>query len=153
MKRQCVASPLVEREESPPSDECDIVPPMGISGQLDPVSGFKPSRGRQSDLLLCMAAAGKQPSGKAPPSLLPEFVFSLRDHVGFARALRPRRTLVKAAVPQFGWNLAAKAANQPNEVRAMRHEPWRNCAHMLRALSRQKQFGVSVLMTHTHPGT
>lgn len=64
-KRRCGASPLVVRDESPAplNDDCDIASPAGISGQLNPVSGFKPSRGRQSDLLVCVwpPRAGNRP--------------------------------------------------------------------------------------------
>ena len=67
-----------------------------------------------------MAAAGKQPAGKALPSLLPQVIGSMRDQVGFAQALSPQRTHLKAATPQFAWNIAAEMARDPAGVRARR---------------------------------
>ena len=111
--------PLRSRAEGPPKvdrdDVCDIAPEPDC-GFAQRLAAFKPSRNRRADLLLRMAAAGKHPSGKDLPSMLPDRIGSARDHVGFARALRPHRTLVRAAVPQFGWDLAARAAKTPSEV-------------------------------------
>ena len=65
-----------------------------------------PSRKRELSGLLYMAATGTQPSGKALPSLFPERIISMNDHVNFAVTLNPHNTLLRKAVPSYAWGIA-----------------------------------------------
>ena len=120
-------SPLVVEDEDKSLDReiCDA-PDNDIAGScVDTPPGadiFVPSKGRNLDSLLFMAATGVQPKGEALPSLLPSRILTKADHVGFACRLNPARRLLRQAIPTFAWNATARAVANPSSVLAQWEE-------------------------------
>ena len=70
------------------------------------VNDSAPSRNREMQGMLNMAATGVQPAGKALPPLLPDRILSIVDYVSFAVNLNPRNFLMREAIPHFAWCIA-----------------------------------------------
>ena len=72
-----------------------------------------PSKGRDPESILFMAATGTQPAGKALPSLFPSPIVTMGDHVAFATTLDPHSILLREAIPKFAWDIAKDIRTDP----------------------------------------
>ena len=97
-------------EESSPGQPS--VPPVTTMG----VDDFMPSKKRDLSGIMYMAATGTQPSGKALPSLLPDRILTMQDHVNFAIYLNPHREMLWKAVPPFARAIAEVLREEPQCV-------------------------------------